>query len=247
MKVAVLGTGRMGGAIARRLAGLGFDLVLWNRTRAKAESLQVGQVVATPSRAAEQASVIISSLAGPEALASVYEGAEGALQTARGAVFIETSTIGDAAVQALARRVAASASALLDAPILGTPATVGEGAAMILVAGDPAAIARVRAALEALGEVREVGAIGTASQLKLISNCMVAVQNVLTAELLAQARRWDLDTTVAFEVLLRQAPGLATRREHYKGSQPSPVVSPWRACSRTWTSPWRMHIGASCR
>ncbi len=44
-KVAVLGTGKMGGAIARRLHAAGFDISVWDRTKSKAESLQVGRVV----------------------------------------------------------------------------------------------------------------------------------------------------------------------------------------------------------
>ena len=53
--VAILGTGKMGGAMARRLAGSGFDLTLWDRTSSKAEELHVGRVVATPAEAARAA------------------------------------------------------------------------------------------------------------------------------------------------------------------------------------------------
>ena len=53
--VAILGTGKMGGAMARRLASSGFDVTLWNRTPAKAEELHVGRVAATPVDAARDA------------------------------------------------------------------------------------------------------------------------------------------------------------------------------------------------
>ncbi len=49
--VAVLGTGRMGGAIARRLKASGFELTLWDRTKEKAERLNVGPVASTPAEA----------------------------------------------------------------------------------------------------------------------------------------------------------------------------------------------------
>ena len=49
--IAVLGTGRMGGAIARRLAASGFDLTVWDRTTARAQALDVGRVAPTPAEA----------------------------------------------------------------------------------------------------------------------------------------------------------------------------------------------------
>jgi len=52
MRVAILGTGKMGGAMARRLKALGHELTLWNRTRSRAEALSVGKVAATPAEAA---------------------------------------------------------------------------------------------------------------------------------------------------------------------------------------------------
>jgi 3-hydroxyisobutyrate dehydrogenase-like beta-hydroxyacid dehydrogenase len=60
-RVAVLGTGRMGSAIARRLAETGIDLVLWNRTRARAEDVGVGTVAATPEDAVANVDVVITN------------------------------------------------------------------------------------------------------------------------------------------------------------------------------------------
>ena len=69
--VAVLGTGKMGGAMARRLKQSGFDLILWNRTPERAQNLNVGPVARTPVEAARKADVVLSSLTGPEAVREV--------------------------------------------------------------------------------------------------------------------------------------------------------------------------------
>ena len=71
-KIAILGTGRMGSSIARRLAD--YEPTLWNRTRAKAEQLGLGSVAATPAEAVRQADVVISSLTGAEAVRAAYLG-----------------------------------------------------------------------------------------------------------------------------------------------------------------------------
>ncbi len=52
MRVAVLGTGKMGAAAIRRLAGQGFETLTWNRTRARAEAVGAGRVMDSPEAAA---------------------------------------------------------------------------------------------------------------------------------------------------------------------------------------------------
>src|SRR2546425_13143547 len=71
-KIAVLGTGKMGGAIAQRLKVRGFDISLWDRKKSKAEALQVGPVVDSPADAARDPDVLISMVTGPQALRDVY-------------------------------------------------------------------------------------------------------------------------------------------------------------------------------
>ena len=84
-RVAVLGTGRMGGAIARRLAASGFDVTVWDRTSAKAQTLNVGRVALTPAEAIRDADIVISSLTNATAVRDVYLGPRGAFETPAGA------------------------------------------------------------------------------------------------------------------------------------------------------------------
>jgi len=67
----------MGGAIARRLKTAGFDISVWDRTKSKAEALQVGPVVDSPAEAARNADVLITMVTGPQALRDVYFGPSG--------------------------------------------------------------------------------------------------------------------------------------------------------------------------
>jgi 3-hydroxyisobutyrate dehydrogenase-like beta-hydroxyacid dehydrogenase len=90
--VAILGTGKMGSAIATRLSEAGFEVVLWNRTRSRAEALGIGTVADTPAAAAGNADFVISSLTGPEAVLAAYLGSDGALSTGAGKRIVEMST-----------------------------------------------------------------------------------------------------------------------------------------------------------
>jgi len=67
--VAVLGTGKIGGGIARRLKTGGFQISIWDRTRSKAEALDVGRVAGSPADAVRNSDLVISMLTGPEACA----------------------------------------------------------------------------------------------------------------------------------------------------------------------------------
>ncbi len=85
----MLGLGRMGAAMARRLDRAGFDLTLWNRTRARAGALRFGRVADTPAAAVRDAELVLSSLTGPDAVRAVYLGPEGAAQGASGQLFVD--------------------------------------------------------------------------------------------------------------------------------------------------------------
>ena len=112
-RVAVLGTGRMGSAIARRLADTGVELVVWNRTRSRAEAVGAGIVAGTPADAVASADVVITSLTGADALRETFGGPTGALARARGQTFVEMSTAVPATLEQLAPLVAKTGSKLV--------------------------------------------------------------------------------------------------------------------------------------
>ncbi len=223
LEIGILGTGRMGSSIARRLHEKGFRLLLWNRDQAKAAALGFGNVLQSPAAVAEQADLVLSSLTDARAIRDVYLGPRGAIQGSHGQTFIDTSTAGREVIWEAAHELRARGSDLLDAPIAGAAPSVLEGNCLVLVSGDRRRTHLALPILEAIGAVRYVGALGTASLLKLVSNCMVAIQNAAAAELLWAAQMQSLDPEVVFDILERHAPGLGLRRKQYLSSTPQPV------------------------
>lgn len=214
-KVAVLGTGKMGSALAQRLADLGFQVTLWNRTRSRAEAVGVGTVVDTPADAVHAAEVIISSLTGPEALRATYGGPRGALSEADGQLFIEMSTAGPDAVAELESQVLQASSTLVDAPISGMPPLVLRGAAAVLVGGADTDVESARPVLQAFGEVRHVGPLGSGARLKLVANSMLGALTTAAAELQVAGEMSGLDPEHVFWILARLVPSLELRRAGY--------------------------------
>jgi 3-hydroxyisobutyrate dehydrogenase-like beta-hydroxyacid dehydrogenase len=211
-RIAILGTGKMGSAIAARLADSGFELTLWNRTRARAEALGLGTVVDTPAAAVRDADIVISNLTGPEAVRSTYLGPDGATSKGAGKLFIEMSTAGPDLLPSLAARIAAVDGRIVDAPILGAPTVMRAGQAAILVGGPSLAVGMADPVLSALGTVRHVGPLGSGARLKLVANSMLADVVLAAAELQVAGERAGLQPDDVFWVLERMAPLLGGRR-----------------------------------
>jgi 3-hydroxyisobutyrate dehydrogenase/2-hydroxy-3-oxopropionate reductase len=224
MRVTVLGLGKMGSAISRRLGRSGFELTVWNRTRSKADALGVSTAAATPAEAARGADIVLSSLTDAPAVRDVYLGPDGARDGASGQLFIEMSTAGPDILPELASALRARGSGLVDAPVVGTVTAVEAGKLLVLAGGPEADVERAMPVLQTLGEVQRVGDLGSGAALKLVANSMLGMVTVAGAELLAAAERTGLDPDVAFSTLARYAPGLAGRRDGYLHGHHSPAM-----------------------
>jgi 3-hydroxyisobutyrate dehydrogenase-like beta-hydroxyacid dehydrogenase len=222
--VALLGTGKMGSAIAGRIAGAGFELTLWNRTRSRAKALEIGTVADSPAAAVRDADIVVSSLTGPEAVRAAYLGPNGALAHAEGKLFVEMSTAGPDLVSELAAAVEAAGASLVDAPVLGAPPAVAQGAAAVLVGGSAEDVQRATQVLSLLGTVRHVGPLGSASRLKLVANSMLADVILAAAELQVAGEEAGLAPDDVFWVLERLAPLLEIRRRGYLENRHDPAL-----------------------
>ncbi len=155
-RVAILGTGKMGSAIAARLSEAGFEIVLWNRTRARAEALDLGPVADTPAGATRAADIVVSSLTGPAAVLTAYTGPGGALNAGKGKSFVEMSTAGPDLATSLAALVEKAGGTLVEAPVIGAPTAVRAGEAVILAGGADENVAVASHVLSELGTVQHI-------------------------------------------------------------------------------------------
>ena len=224
MKVAILGTGRMGGAMARRLHQQGFDLRLWNRTRERAEQLGIGEVFDTPAEASRAADVVISMLTDPPAVRQAYLGPDGALEAEGPRIFVDSSTVDPKTHQALARVVEHRGSSFIEAPVVGSIPAVEAGKLLIMVGGERATFERLRVVLQALGDARYIGPVGSAARLKLVANSMLGIISAAAGELYNAGLRAGLDRERVWEVLTRLAPYLDARRAGYLEGRYDPVM-----------------------
>ena len=224
MKVAILGTGKMGAAMARRLHQHGYELSLWNRTRSRAEQLGVGAVFATPARAVEGADLAVSMLTDSSAVRQTYLGESGAAQATGAPIYVDSSTVDPATHEQVAQALAQRGSSFIEAPVIGSVPAVESGKLLILVGGDEFTLERIRPVLEVLGEVRYVGAVGDAARLKLVANSMLAITSAAAGELYNAGLRAGLDRQRVWEILLRFSPYLDARRTGFLEGRYEPAM-----------------------
>ncbi len=210
--VAVIGLGRMGGAMARRFASAGHPLVVWNRDRSKAEAVAAdtdASVADSPSRAASLADVVITRLSADRALSDVYLGDDGIASGIRdGAVAVDTSTVDPDTVREIGSELAARSARFTDCPVSGSVSTVQAGSLTIMAGGDPHTVAEVEPVLSAIAtKVVRVGGLGAGSACKLAVNGLLHSLNVALSEALVLAEKAGVDRTAAYEVFASGAAG----------------------------------------
>src|ERR687885_2746272 len=138
-KVGFIGLGIMGKPMARNLMQAGYELVLYNRTREKAEELAgdgAAEVAADPSEVAEMCDVIITMLPDSPDVRDVVVGESGVMEGIReGSLIVDMSTISPVVTEELAAEVRERGASMLDAPVSGGDVGAIEGPPSLVIGG----------------------------------------------------------------------------------------------------------------
>ncbi len=195
MKIAVLGTGRMGLPMARRLCEAGHQVRAWNRTRAKADGLLAcgATLHDTPAEAAHGAEVALSMLEDGPAVEAVLFGQGTALALAPDSLVIDMASIQPAEARAHASRLAVRGIAHLDAPVSGGTLGAEAGTLAIMAGGEAADFARAQPVFAALGRATHVGPHGAGQLAKLANQMIVGITIGAVAEALLLCEKGGAD------------------------------------------------------
>jgi 3-hydroxyisobutyrate dehydrogenase/2-hydroxy-3-oxopropionate reductase len=212
-RVAVLGLGLMGAAMAGRLLGCGHRVAVWDRSPGRIRPLATAGAVpaGSPAAAATGAAVVLVAVTDVDAVRTVVLGPAGAAAGLPRTI-VQTSTVGPDDVRRLAADLPADV-ALLDTPVLGSVPDAAGGTLRLLVGGAEEVLQRHRPVLAGLGEVVPVGPVGAGSAVKLVLNATVAPMVALLADGLALADRLGLDEQLVLDELERSRIGPLVRRK----------------------------------
>lgn len=226
--LAFIGLGAMGGGMAHALRTAGFPIMVFNRTRSRAEPLAaVGARVAdSPAQAADGVRVVVLSLSDEQAVEEILFG-QLAGRLRPDAVVVDTSTVSPAYAIEAGRRLAKEGVRRVEACVLGNPAMARSGALRVFTAGREEDVAEVRAVLDAIGqEVRHVGGPGSASALKLAFNLILGNQVAALAEAVRLTDGAGVDRDLFLTALTASgfsSPTLAFRAEMVRARRTEPA------------------------
>jgi 3-hydroxyisobutyrate dehydrogenase len=216
-KLAVLGLGTMGRAVASSALRSGIPTTVWNREHGAAGPLadQGAEVASSAADAVKGADVVITMVTDTEAVTSIAVDLGMLEALAPGAVWAQMSTIGvegTATVSAIVEKERADIL-FLDSPVSGSKVPAEQGRLVIFASGSEQARPIVEPVFDAIGQ-RTVwlGPAGAGSRMKLVNNTLLAFSAEGVANSLARARRLGLDVRSVLDAF-----------------ESGPLISPWAA------------------
>jgi 3-hydroxyisobutyrate dehydrogenase len=206
MKVAFLGLGDIGSLMAAHLARDPFELVVWNRTVAKAETFareHKARVALTPAEAVSGADVVITCLPSSVEVEAILHGENGMLDAFRkGSVLVDCTSGDPPTSRSIAAELGGRGVDFIDAPVSGGTVAAKSGSLTVMWGGEALVFERVRSVIEAFGKkIVHAGQVGSGDALKAINNALLAVHILSTAEGLAVLVKAGVDPKVALEVI----------------------------------------------
>ena len=206
LRTAFLGLGAIGTPMARHLAAGDHDLIVWNRTAARAAAFgeaHGARVAASPAAAAADRDVVITCLPTSREVEALLDGDEGLLATlAPGATLLDCTSRDPATSRRIAQRLAERGVRFVDAPVSGGVSGAEAGALTVMCGGDADDVARVRPVLEAFGQrIVHAGPVGAGHALKAVNNALLALHIWGAAEGLTALARSGVAPELALEVI----------------------------------------------
>ncbi|MGA8764899.1 MAG: NAD(P)-dependent oxidoreductase [Candidatus Sulfotelmatobacter sp.] len=193
MRIAFLGLGIMGHAMATNLVKAGHEVTVWNRTPGKL--VEGAGIAPNPAAAAQGAEVVWLCVADTAAVESILFGADGVEPSlAEGMIIADSSTISPSATVKFAERVRNKGVAYVDAPMTGSKIGAGNGTLIFMVGGDEAIIERLKPLFAAMGKkIFRMGETGKGQATKLAMNLQIAMIFEGFAEALTLATKLGVD------------------------------------------------------
>ena len=220
MKIGFIGLGIMGSRMAANLQKHGYSLVVFNRTRAKAEPLlgPCGTFSDSPAKLAEEVDVLFTMLAHPDAVDQAALGASGFLNHLRPhSIWVDCSSVNPSFSKKMAAEAARREVHFVDAPVTGSAPAATEAKLMFWVGADMADLERIRSLLLCMGnKIVHTGGQGAGTSMKMVINLLLGTGMAAFAEAMGLGQGLGLSQKVLFDSLLGTpavAPFLASKRE----------------------------------
>src|SRR3954471_4554911 len=198
MKIGFIGLGIMGSRMAANLQRNGYSLVVFNRTRAKAEPLlgPCGTFSDSPAKLAEEVDVLFTMLAHPDAVEQAALGANGFLEYLKpNSLWVDCSSVNPSFSKKMAAEAALREVHFVDAPVTGSAPVADEAKLTFWVGAEPADLERIGSILLCMGNrIVHTGGNGTGTSMKMVINLLLGNAMAAFAEAMALGKGLGLSS-----------------------------------------------------
>jgi len=206
MRIGFIGLGIMGSRMAANLQKADHELIIYNRTREKAEALikEGADWCDTPAQLAQKVDILFTMLAHPDAVSQVAFGDNGYIENMKPhAIWVDCSTVNPSFSKAMAAEAQKRQIRYVDAPVLGTKKPAQEGQLVFYVGGEKEDIETLMPFFEIMGKaVKHIGDHGMGASFKMVVNLLVAQNIIIFSEAVALGRALGFSREMLFEMLL---------------------------------------------
>lgn len=204
-KIGWIGLGNMGAPMSKNLMKAGFDVTVWNRTKAKAQPvLDEGASWAnSPKEIAEKCDYVFTMVSDGQVLQAVNFGDNGIIAgLSSGKTVIDMSTVSPEESAKVNEAIEAKGCKFLRAPVTGSTVLAANASIGILASGDKASYDKVLSCFEAMGKNQfYLGTGEEARTMKLALNMMIGTSMQMLAETMVLAEKAGLDWKQTLEVI----------------------------------------------
>ena len=205
MNIGIIGTGFLGKAVATRLLGTGHKVIVYNRTKNKAESLKnIGAIVAdTPKDLAQACDLVITIVKDSEAVESVSFDKNGIIDGKHdGLTVADMSTINPISSQKIAKRFLENGISMIDTPVMGGPRLAEKGELVVMIGGKKEVYEKYKHVFDHIGnKTFYLGENGSGHTMKLAMNLQISLLALALSEGITFAKRAGLDPKLFLEIL----------------------------------------------
>jgi 3-hydroxyisobutyrate dehydrogenase len=205
-KIAWIGAGTMGAAMAGNLATAGYRVTIWNRT-SPSPGLELAashgcMIAQTVEDALKDSQIVCSCVTDGPALRSILFAQNRDLKKLlpQGVLLMDHGTIGPVEAKEIARQLSKSGVRFVDAPVTGGDIGARDGTLTFMVGASAEDLEVVRPLLNAMGKkIVHAGPIGSGQSLKLVNQLLCGVNLLAAVEALQVAEKLGMDRKLVIE------------------------------------------------
>jgi len=205
MKIGIVGTGMLGEAVGLHLLDVGYEIIVFNRTKEKTEKLkEKGALIAdSPKHVAENSDLVITVVKDANAVNEIIFGKLGVISGKHeGMCIADMSTINPNSTKKISDSVISNGTDYLEIPVMGGPNVAIDGKLVMIVSGKKETFERFEKVFDSIAKQSfYIGGTGTAHVIKLAMNLQIAMLALSLSEGITFTKKAGFDPEIFLKIL----------------------------------------------